>query len=355
MIVIGEGTDKRMDFLNGSFKIGRLFGITIRIHIFFVIWIVFQLIRSDYLEFELIFLGMLFSIVLLHEFGHCFGARSVDGDAENIMLWPLGGLAYAHAPMTPWAQFVTVASGPLVNVLLCTISGAYLILRTGTFKVLSLNPLEGINFEVLLANEPPYWIILLAIFFRVNYLLFAFNLLPIYPLDGGQLFQCLLWPFLGLRRAMTISCQVGLAGCIGLGLWSLSDGGGGMLLLIAIFGGFTCWQRLQMLKYGMIADERVKYAPYKVLNPRKKGLFAKLFKLKSKPRLVVHEAPPDTDRSDEPDLTENQSVDFEAEVDRILQKVHDKGLESLSYIERRKLERATRERQRRELESRTPR
>ena len=113
-----------MDFLNGSFRVGRLFGITIRVHILFVIWIAWRLIASgDGWQFHAAFLGMLFGIVLLHEFGHCFGARSVGGFAENILMWPLGGLAYAHAPMTPWAQFVTVASGPLVNVGFCVLAG----------------------------------------------------------------------------------------------------------------------------------------------------------------------------------------------------------------------------------------
>lgn len=340
-----------MDFLNSSFKVGRLFGITIRIHIFFVIWIAFQLLRADSLKFELIFLGMLFTIVLLHEFGHCFGARSVEGDAENIMLWPLGGLAYAHAPMTPWAQFVTVASGPLVNVIFCLISGAFLVYRVGTLSVLSPNPLHCVDFDILAESGQPLWVFLVALFFRVNYWLFAFNLLPIYPLDGGQLFQCLLWPFVGLHQAMSIACRVGLAGCVGLGLWSLSEGGG-ILLLIAVFGGMTCWQRLQMLKYGMVADERVRYAPYTVQNPRKRGFFARLFKLKPKSRPVVDRPTFEVVEPSHQDHLATEREEFEAEVDRILKKVHEHGLESLSYIERRKLERATRERQRREMEAR---
>ena len=67
-----------MDFLNASFRVGRLFGINIRVHILFLIWIVFRLFSAQgNWEFEAAFLGMLFAIVLIHEFGHCFGARSV--------------------------------------------------------------------------------------------------------------------------------------------------------------------------------------------------------------------------------------------------------------------------------------
>src|SRR5205807_4989903 len=71
-------------------------------------------------------IALLFLSVLLHEFGHCFGARFVDGDAHEILLWPLGGLAYVEVPHTPRANFITTLAGPLVNLLLCVISGLVL-------------------------------------------------------------------------------------------------------------------------------------------------------------------------------------------------------------------------------------
>lgn len=335
-----------MDFLNGSFRVGRLFGITIRVHILFVIWIAWRLIASgDGWQFHAAFLGMLFGIVLLHEFGHCFGARSVGGFAENILMWPLGGLAYAHAPMTPWAQFVTVASGPLVNVGFCVLAGAILVLKSGTLGVLGLSPFSPINFEVIFRLGLPQWTWYLAIFYSVNFFLLALNLLPIYPLDGGQLFQCLLWPFVGLQSALTIACQVGIAGCIGLGLWGLS-GGGGMLIFIALFGGFTCWQRLQMLKYGMVVDEGIKRAPYREYRPQREGFFARIFKRKRRPRSSATDVSNPNPGGWERKVQEE--AELSVELDRILKKVHDQGLNSLSYIERQTLQRATRERQKRE-------
>jgi Zn-dependent protease len=66
-------------------------------------------------------MGLLFVSVLLHELGHCFGARAVDGDANDVLLWPLGGLAFAEVPHTPRAHFITTAAGPAVNLLLCSI------------------------------------------------------------------------------------------------------------------------------------------------------------------------------------------------------------------------------------------
>src|SRR5207302_3137679 len=71
-----------------------------------------------------ILMGLLFVAVLLHEFGHCFGARLVDGDAHEILLWPLGGLAAIDVPHTPRAHFLSTAAGPFVNLVLCLGAGA---------------------------------------------------------------------------------------------------------------------------------------------------------------------------------------------------------------------------------------
>ncbi len=334
-----------MEFLGTSFRIGRVFGINVRIHILFLIWIGFELIRSgsgDRTDLALFYAG-LFAIVLLHEFGHCFGARAVGGDAENIILWPLGGLAFADAPMTPWAQFVTVVSGPLVNLVFCLVSGAIIIAYFGwaSASLLLHNP-----FGALYLPDPRLgWIRYAYIFYEINYFLLAFNILPIYPMDGGQLFQCLLWPFLGVQQAIRTACLVGIIGCAGLGLWGMSGNGGGMLIFIAIFGAMTCFQRLQMLRYGTVVDER--YSPrYRVQNPRRRGLLARMFKLK--PRGPARERPIERLDPIAPARPPNPPLDpeaaFEVEVDRILKKVSREGIRSLSYVERQMLERATRRR-----------
>lgn len=326
--------------LGMSFRVGRLFDIEIRVHILFLIWIGFELLQGGTSPMDLWFLGMLFGIVLVHEFGHCFGARSVGGHAEQILMWPLGGLAFAHAPMTPWAQFVTVAAGPLVNVIFCILSGLVLSIAAGGW-VVPLSPFGG--FGAAMMQLPEMWWYV-AIFYRVNLWLLAFNLLPVYPLDGGQLLQVLLWPFLGLHRAMQIACQIGLAACVLGGLWSLSNGGG-MLFFIAIFGGFTCYQRLQMLKYGMVVDERVRYAPIRRQNTR--SWWSRTF---GRHRPTAPSVEPENPNPGgwESKLEERRRQ--EAEVDRILQKVSEFGIQSLSYVERQTLERASRERQQRDRE-----
>src|SRR6202035_2366796 len=60
----------------------------------------------------------LFVIVMLHEFGHALACRQVGGVANQIVLWPLGGVAYVNPPQRPGATLWSIAAGPLVNVAL---------------------------------------------------------------------------------------------------------------------------------------------------------------------------------------------------------------------------------------------
>lgn len=334
-----------MNFLGASFHIARIFDINVRIHVLFIIYIVWQLIEAGgNWAFELAFFGMLFGIVLLHEFGHCFGARSVGGDAENILMWPLGGLAYAHAPMRPWPQFVTVAAGPLVNLVFVIISGAVLGAYIGSISPLLLNPFGGIYVLPM-----DHWTSILFIFYQINLLLLAFNLLPIYPLDGGQLFHAIIWPFVGLQRASIIACQVGIVGCVLLGLWGLSGHGGPMLLMIALFGGFTCWQRLQAAKYGWIVEDPAFTPTYERRRPAG-GFWSRLFKRGGGTRRATGPIEhPNPNPGGWAALQDDREQE-DAELDRLLKKVSDFGIQSLSYVDRQKLERITRKRQQEERE-----
>src|SRR6266705_2333873 len=60
----------------------------------------------------------LFLIVMLHEYGHALACRQVGGTANQIVLWPLGGVAYVNPPPRPGATLWSIAAGPLVNVVL---------------------------------------------------------------------------------------------------------------------------------------------------------------------------------------------------------------------------------------------
>ncbi|HET7228952.1 MAG TPA: site-2 protease family protein [Longimicrobium sp.] len=112
--------------------------------------------------------------------------------------WPFG---FASAPYDPaWARrhpkraARMALAGPAANLLLVVLSG--LLIRLGTF-VAAFYPPESIHFGYLAGAEPglPKAIaILLSIFFSLNLLLFAFNLLPLPPLDGSGAIPLFLSP-----------------------------------------------------------------------------------------------------------------------------------------------------------------
>src|ERR1700758_1355134 len=170
----------------------------------------------------------LFLIVLLHEFGHSLACRQVGGRADQIVLWPLGGVAYVDPPPRPGATLWRMAAGPLVNVsLIPTLVAAGMLCR-------SLGWYDAIpNLHPLLRT--------VAI---INLGLLIFNILPIYPLDGGQILRSLLWFVLGRARSLlvaTILGFIGVAGFFGLALWMGSIWYGAL----AVFMLLNCWGGLQ--------------------------------------------------------------------------------------------------------------
>ena len=119
----------------------------------------------------------LFLIVTLHEFGHALACRQVGGTSNQIVLWPLGGVAYVNAPPRPGATLWSIAAGPLVNVAL--------------FPILSGLAFLGRSLGWAEAMPNAYaWLVAVS---WINVGLLIFNILPIYPLDGGQILRALLW------------------------------------------------------------------------------------------------------------------------------------------------------------------
>src|SRR5580692_5077855 len=113
----------------------------------------------------------LFLIVLTHEFGHALACRQVGGTANKIMLWPLGGVAYVDPPPRPGATLWSIAAGPLVNVALIPI-----FLGLGLLS-------RSLGWAATMPNADA----LLHAVWYINAGLLIFNILPIYPLDGGQI------------------------------------------------------------------------------------------------------------------------------------------------------------------------
>jgi Zn-dependent protease len=253
-----------------------VFGITVRVHLLFPLVAIGLIMRAYFKGGPGVWIdatmvtGLLFVVVLLHEFGHCFGARLVDGDATDILMWPLGGLAYAEVPHTPRAHFVTAAGGPAVNLVICLLSALLLLVVTppeGPVQP-AWNPFRADWYPYRIDAEGAVrlftWAggeiktshlgtVVLARLFWVSWFLFLLNLLPGFPLDGGRLFQCVLWPYLGFRQSMVVALFAGFVTAVLIAIAAIvwnEEVSGMMALCLAAFIFITCWRQRILLETG---------------------------------------------------------------------------------------------------------
>src|SRR5208337_1424108 len=148
----------------------------------------------------------LFLIVLLHEFGHAMACRQVGGTANQILLWPFGGVAYVNPPQRPGATLWSIAAGPLVNVALLPLFFAAAMMS------------QSLGWAQTMHDA--YYFLWMV--FGINLSLLVFNMLPIYPLDGGQILRSLLWFVVGRARSLMAATVLGFLGItafVGLALW----------------------------------------------------------------------------------------------------------------------------------------
>lgn len=185
-----------------QFRLFKAFGITIYLHWSWFIVAAYELQRRSghggslgWAAAEYI---ALFGLVLLHEFGHSLACRQVGGSAHDITLWPLGGVAFVSPPPRAGALLWSIAAGPLVNLVLAV--PLTLVVYFGGDALAGWPGLE----------------VFVTRLWGINLMLFGFNMLPIYPLDGGQILRSLLWFPFGRVRSLWIASVLGIVGAVAL-------------------------------------------------------------------------------------------------------------------------------------------
>jgi Zn-dependent protease len=213
--------------MNWSFKIAKIFGIDVRIHITFLLLLAF-IGLGDYQAGgapaafgSVLFVCLVFLCVLLHEFGHAMAARRYGIHTPDITLLPIGGVArLERMPENPVQELVVAIAGPLVNVV---IAGVLFLIPGSHGNLFNFGGIE----------HPATG--LLDMLLRVNVWLVAFNLLPAFPMDGGRVLRAFLAMRLPYAQATQIAATVGQVMAFGLGFWGLTHQGSIMLVLIAVF------------------------------------------------------------------------------------------------------------------------
>jgi len=220
---------------SGSIRLFRLWGIDVHLHWSWFLVAVYSISNripnyTSPLWGALEYLA-LFAIVVMHEFGHALACRQVGGRADQIVLWPLGGVAYVAPPSRPGATLWSIAAGPLVNVVLVPVSIGVVMLA------------NRLHWQ---AGQPDLYQFVRAVT-NLNFLLLCFNLLPVYPLDGGQILRSILWYPLGKGRSLLVATVVGFIGgaaLLAVAAWLRSIWIG----LMALFLFSNCWASFKQAK-----------------------------------------------------------------------------------------------------------
>src|SRR3954470_21551473 len=208
-----------------SFPIAVIAGTVVRIHITFVLFLVWiagtqwQLGGQAAALDSVVFIVLLFGCVLAHEFGHIFAARRFGIRTPEVTLWPIGGVAsLERIPDKPSEELVVALTGPAVNVVIAAVLIAIMGATPDSAAMTAMeNPRAGLIPRLAAAN----------IF------LVVFNLIPAFPMDGGRVLRALIAMRAGRAEATRIAARIGQGAAFVFAL--LGPFTNPMLILIGLF------------------------------------------------------------------------------------------------------------------------
>src|SRR6185437_2630570 len=162
----------------------------------------------------------LFASVLLHEVGHTLVARHYGIRTLEIVMFPIGGVSRPEREPKPREELWIALAGPMVNFLIAAVLIGWLSTRQGFVNVMDLrNPTDANLLQRIALG---------------NLLLWLFNLLPAYPMDGGRILRSLLALKRPIDDATRIAAGAGQMFAILMGLAGLLWGNF-MLMFVALF------------------------------------------------------------------------------------------------------------------------
>ena len=155
---------------------------------------------SDINPVTVILFLTLFTSVLIHELGHCFAARRLGGEAHEILLWPLGGLAFSMgADETPLKCLSVALAGPMTHLPTAALCAGILNAMGHPLSLEDWSP-----FSEFLPPEGSLMALYAYVVFKMQLYLFCFNVfLPAYPMDGGRIVVGLMSMRLSLVTTVT--------------------------------------------------------------------------------------------------------------------------------------------------------
>lgn len=277
--------------------------------------------------------GVLFLSVLYHEFCHIWVVRGTGGEGEEILLWPLGGLAYCRPADTFRSEFWTAFAGPLSNLLLAGV-GLWPAIQLGIVS----HPSDLLTQAVFLPPvklETQIPLDLGALLFSLNWGLFLLNMLPVYPLDGGRMLQAILaqrMPRSEAHRRCIITGMIICGIAIFAGMWIQN--------VWVVFYGFVAFI-MNHVEWIVTSAQR-QYDESFLGHDFSEGYTSLEREEQVRERQPGYFERRRREREERRQQKEEQvRVDTETRVNQLLDKISTHGMESLSSEERRFLEQAS--------------
>lgn len=185
-----------------SWKIARIAGIDIYVHATFfilILWLSLIYWKAGGTLLAVLsgvgFILLLFTSVVLHEFGHALTARRFGIRTRNITLLPIGGVALLEKmPDDPREEIIVALAGPAVNLVIALL----LFIASGVNGAF-------ISAEPLALADGGF----LQRLMLMNIFLALFNLIPAFPMDGGRILRAILAIRMDHVRATQAAASIG--------------------------------------------------------------------------------------------------------------------------------------------------
>jgi Zn-dependent protease/CBS domain-containing protein len=194
-----------------SFKLGKVAGIQLQVHVTFAVllgWVAIRAVQGgggwSAIVSALLLTVAVFFTVFLHELGHSLVAKKFGIRTLDIELTPMGAMSHLeHVPENPKHELLISLAGPLVS--LCIALLLFVGLKVG-------DHLFDFD-EVFDPRQQP-----VAAVMWLNLLLGLYNLLPIFPMDGGRGLRAVLAMRRSYPEATRIATRVAQVGSVVLAI-----------------------------------------------------------------------------------------------------------------------------------------
>jgi stage IV sporulation protein FB len=320
----------RDSLVDWAIPCGTWSGVRLRLSpLFPIVVLILGLQRWDARLAVLLGVCLLFA-VLVHALAHLFAVRLTGGLANEVLLWPLGGVTRIVPVAPPMAPVATALAGPLTNLAVAAACLPFVV-RDGTgLEILDPLVLPAVDFEADMAGG------LVAFLFYANWLVFAANLLPAPPLACGRIVETVAAGRLGPMLAQQTLFRLGMAVGVMLVVTALLTES---VWLSALGAGLLAYNFRESIRYQMSESYDESFMGYdfsqgytsleKSAPPEPAGKPGFFRRWMSRRRLVKEER------------RRAKAKEAERELDFLLAKVHTYGIDSLTESEKRILKRAS--------------